>query len=95
MTSAPLAPFALWRAAPQLPALAILDAALMTAGEVLLAHYPTLDKSDAVFDTNRAPPDHCLVPILLAHLDELHYLLGRYQVAVQDAHAAADDDIPF
>jgi hypothetical protein len=81
---------ALLRAAPQLAALAILDAALLTAEEALLAHY-----LDATLHGERAPPDGCLVPVLVARFDELHHLLGRYHAAVQTALVAPDDDFPF
>lgn len=79
------------RAAPQLAALAILDAALVTAEEVLLAHHPDLGD----LDRERAPPDGSLVPILVAHFDELHYLLGRYHAAVRAALLDPNDDLPF
>lgn len=83
------------RAAPQLAALAILDAALVTAEEVLLAHYPELGSLDGVLNGERAPPDGDLVPILVAHFDELHHLLGRYHLAVRAALLAPSDDFPF
>jgi hypothetical protein len=87
---------ALLRAAPHLAALAILDAALFTAEEVLLAHHPTLLQDiDGILAGERAPPDGSLVPLLIAHFDELRYLLGRYCVDVRTALVAADDDIPF
>jgi len=82
------------RAAPQLAALAILDAALVTAEEVLLAHHPALGDLDGALHGDRAPPDGSLVPILVARFDELHHLLGRYHAAVRAALAAADD-FPF
>jgi hypothetical protein len=84
---------ALLRAAPHLAALAILDAALVTAEEVLLAHHPALD-FDGILSGERAPPDGSLVPILIAHFDELHHLLGRYHADVCTA-LLADDDFPF
>ena len=83
------------RAAPQLAALAILDASLVTAEEVLLAHHPDLGDLDGVLHGERAPPDSSLVPILVAHFDELHFLLGRYRAAVRTALLAANDDFPF
>lgn len=83
------------RAAPQLAALALLAAALVTAEEVLLAHHPDLGDLDGLLRGDRAPPHGCLVPILVAHLDELHYLLGRYHAAVQAALLAPNDDFPF
>jgi hypothetical protein len=83
------------RAAPQLAALAILDAALLTAEEVLLAHHPDLGDLDAVLQRERAPPDDALVPILVAHFDALHHLLGRYHAAVRTALLAPNDDFPF
>lgn len=93
--SAPIPTPALLRAAPQLAALAILDAALLTAEEALLAHYPRLGEIDAILHGERAPPDGCLVPVLVARFDELHHLLGRYHAAVHTALAAPDDDFPF
>lgn len=84
----------LLRIAPHLGALAILDAALVTAEEVLLAHHPALHDLDAILHGERAPPDGSLVPILIAHFDELRHLLGRYRVDVQTA-LLADDDFPF
>jgi hypothetical protein len=85
---------ALLRAAPQLAALAILDAALVTAEEVLLAHHPALKDLDNILNGERAPPDGSLIPILIAHFDELHHLLGRYRTDVRTA-LLADDDFPF
>jgi hypothetical protein len=85
----------LLRAAPQLAALAILDAALFTAEEVLLAHHPALDDLDGILHGERAPPDGSLVPILIARFDELRHLLGRYRIDVRTALLADDDDIPF
>jgi hypothetical protein len=83
------------RAAPQLAALAILDAALVTAEEVLLAHHPALDDLDGALYGDSLPPDGALVPILIARFDELHHLLGRYHVAVRSSLLAANDDFPF
>jgi hypothetical protein len=88
------------RSAPQLAALAILDAALVTAEEALLAHHPVLDNLDeAVYDAVRCrdPPslDGALVPVLVARFDELHHLLGRYHLAVRNAQIAQNDDFPF
>ncbi len=82
-------------AAPHLAALAILDAALFTAEEVLLANHPALRDLDLVLNGERAPPDGCLIPILIAHFDELRHLLQRYQLAVQADLLAPDDDFPF
>jgi hypothetical protein len=83
------------RAAPELAALAILDAALITAEEVLLAHHPDIGDLDGILYGERAPPDDSLVPILVAHFDELHYLLGRYHGAVRAARLTPNDGIPF
>jgi hypothetical protein len=85
----------LLRAAPHLAALAILDAALVAAEEVLLANYPALHDIDAVLNGGRAPPQGSLIPILVAHFDELRDLLRRYQLAVQADLLAPDDDFPF
>jgi hypothetical protein len=91
--TAALPPPFLLRAAPHLAALAILDAALLAAESVLLAHYPDLDCDG---DLNRPPAtaDTFLVPILVAHLDELRHLLERYDDAVRAA-LLAPDDFPF
>ena len=70
------------RAAPQLAALTILDAALVTAEEVRLAHRPVLDPSTALYGDS-SQPDGALVPILIARFDQLHSLLGRYHLAVR------------
>ena len=86
---------ALLRAAPHLAALAILDTTLVTAEEVLLAHHPTFHDLDLVLHRERAPPEGALVPILIAHFDELRYLLQRYHLAVQADLLAPDDDFPF
>ncbi len=86
---------ALLSAAPHLAALAILDAALFTAEEVLLASHPALGDLDAVLHGERAPPDGSLIPILIAHFDELRHLLRRYDLAVQADLLAPDDDFPF
>jgi hypothetical protein len=94
VTTTTIPPPALLRAAPHLAALAILDAALLTAEEVLLAHHPALD-IDGILHGERAPPDGSLVPLLIAHFDELRHLLGRYAIDVRRALLAADDDIPF
>jgi hypothetical protein len=83
------------RVAPQLAALAILDAALITAEEALLAHHPVLDELDVILHGDPPPPDGCLVPILIAHFDELHHLLGRYQAAVRTSLLAVSNDFPF
>jgi hypothetical protein len=73
------------RAAPELAALALLDAALVTAEEALLAHHPGLGDLDGVLHGERAPPEASLVPILVARFDELHHLLARYHLAVRAA----------
>ncbi len=86
---------ALLCAAPHLAALAILDAALFTAGGVLLANHPALPDLDAVLHGERAPPDGSLIPILIARFDELRHLLQRYHLAVQADLLAPDDDFPF
>lgn len=93
---------ALLRVAPEMAALAILHAALLTAEEALLAHSPALGELDAIPYGERAPPEHgerappedCLVPVLVARFHELRYLLGRYQ-AVQTALHDPDNDFPF
>jgi hypothetical protein len=83
------------RAAPQLAALAILDAALLTAEESLLAHHHHLGDLDTILHGERAPPQDSLVPILVAHFDALHHLLGRYHAAVRTALLATNDAFPF
>jgi hypothetical protein len=82
-------------AAPHLATLALLDAALFTAEEVLLANHPALGDLDAVLKGERAPPEGSLIPILIAHFDELRHLLRRYHLAVQADLLAPDDDFPF
>ena len=86
---------ALLSAAPHLATLAILDAALFTAEEVLLANHPALRDLDAVLHGERAAPDGSLIPILIARFDELRELLRRYHLAVQADLLAPDDDFPF
>ncbi len=86
---------ALLCAAPHLAALAILDAALFTAEEVLLAKHPDLGDLDAVLNGEQAPPEGSLVPVLIAHFDALRELLRRYNLAVQAGLLAMDDDLPF
>jgi len=81
------------RAAPELGALVILDAALVTAEETLLAHHPAADLDGDL--PGDAPPDGVLAAVLIARFDELHHLLGRYQIAVRSARRAANDDFPF
>lgn len=83
------------RAAPQLAALTILDAALVTAEEVLLAHHPVLDDLDGPLYGDSPPLDGALVPILIARFDELHHLLRRYHLAVRTSLLAPSDDFPF
>jgi hypothetical protein len=88
------------RAAPQLAALTILDAALVTAEEALLAHHPVLDSlDDAIYDGalhgDYPPLDGALVPILIARFDELRHLLGRYHLAVRTSLLAPNNDFPF
>ncbi len=78
----------LLHAAPQFATLAVLDTALATAEEVLLAHHPALHRE-------RAPPDTALIPILIAHVDELRHLLRRYHLAVEAELLAQDDGYPF
>ncbi len=86
----------LLRVAPHLAALAILDAALIAAEEVLLANHPALRDLDLVLNGDRAPPpEGSLIPILIAHFDELRDLLRRYNLVVQADILAPDDDIPF
>ena len=82
------------RTAPQLAALAILDAALVTAEEALLAHHPEVEDLDRILHGERAPPNGSLVPILVSHFDELHYLLGRYYTAVRAGLAVPHDGFP-
>ena len=94
-TSIPIA--VLLRSAPQLAALAILDSALTTAGDVLLAHCPEpAEPDDPHLDALLlGDPDRSLVPLLLAHFDELQFLIGRYQIAIRTSVVEAYDDIPF
>jgi hypothetical protein len=88
-----LPPPILLGAAPQLAALVILYAALLTAEEVLLAHYPDVD-FDADLDGRTPTVDTLLAPILVARFDELHLLLQRYDDAVRAA-LLAPNDFPF
>ena len=81
------------RAAPELAALVILDAALVTAEETLLAHHPGADVDGDL--PGDAPPDGALAAVLVARFDELHHLLGRYHLAVKSTRLAANDDFPF
>ena len=83
------------RAAPELAALAILDAALVTAQEALLAYHPAREDFDGDLHVPSPPPEHLLVAILVARVDELHHLLGRYHAAVRASLLAAHDDFPF
>ena len=93
MTLLALPTLDLLRAAPELGALVILDAALVTAEETLLAHHPAADlDADLPGD---APPDGVLAAVLIARFDELHHLLGRYHLAVRSALRATNDDFPF
>ena len=93
MITTPIPTPVLLRAAPHLGALAILDAALFTAEEVLLAHHTELTDLEGILDGGRAPPAGCLVPVLVAHFDELRHLLGRYRIEVRTALFADDDDL--
>lgn len=100
MTITALPTLAQLRAAPALAALTILDAALVTAEEALLAHHPVLDHlDDALYDgalCGDSPAlDGALVPILIARFDELHHLLGRYHLAVRTSLLAPNADFPF
>jgi hypothetical protein len=88
-----LPPLDLLRAAPELAALVILDAALVTAEETLLAHHPAADLDGDL--PGDAPPDGVLAAVLVARFDELHHLLGRYHLAVKSTRLAANDDFPF
>ena len=93
MTLLALPTLELLRAAPELAALVILDAALVTAEETLLAHHPAADLDG---DLPADPlPDGVLAAVLIARFDELHHLLGRYHLAVKSARLAANDDFPF
>lgn len=86
---------ALLRAAPQLASLALLDAALLTAEEMLLAHHPAREDFDGDVHGPSPPPDRMLAAILVARCDDLHHLLGRYYAAVQRSLLTPNDDIPF
>jgi hypothetical protein len=94
MITLALPPPAHLRAAPQLAALALLDAALLTAEDVLLAHYPDA-AFDRDFDGLAATTHALLAPILVARFDELRLLLERYDAALRATLRASDDDIPF
>jgi hypothetical protein len=88
-----LPPPGLLLAAPQLAALTILHAALLTAEDMLIAHYPDVDY-DGDRDGDPITADIFLVPILVARLDELRHLLERYYAAVKDSFLPRDD-FPF
>ncbi len=93
MITTRLPPPGLLLVAPQLAALTILHAALLTAEDMLIAHYPDVD-----FDSDHvdgpASADTFLVPIIVARLDELRLLLDRYYAALKDSFLPRDD-FPF
>lgn len=93
MTLLALPTLDLLRAAPELAALVILDAALVTAEETLLAHHPAADLDGDL--PRDGPPDGLLVAVLIARFDELHDLLRRYHLAVRSTRRATNDDFPF
>jgi hypothetical protein len=89
-----LPPPGLLLAAPQLATLTILHAALLTAEDMLIAHYPDVDYN-GYRDDAPAAAETFLVPIIVARLDELRHLLDRYYAAVKDSFLAPVDDFPF
>jgi len=83
------------RAAPELAALALLDAALVTAEEALLAFHPAVDDLVGTFQ-GQTPPLRCAIAaILVARFEELHELVGWYRLSNTPPRYPADDDFPF
>jgi hypothetical protein len=81
---------------PELAVLAVLDAALASAQQALVAYNP--DAWDS-FPTRegRIPPLRCvLASLLVTRIDELAELFDWYRLAVRPLpHPSPDDDIPF
>jgi hypothetical protein len=75
--------------------LAVLDAALATAEETLLAYHTPLEELMSTFEG--CPPPSCvLAALLIARLGELHELLGHYRLVCQPHPDYPDDDgFPF
>ncbi len=80
-------------AAPELAVLAILDAALAAAEEVVITYHPAITDLGGTYQ-GRAPPLSCAVAsILVARFAELRDLLAWYRLAVRSP--PPDDDFPF
>lgn len=82
----------LW-AAPELAVLAILDAALAAAAEVLFAYHPGLHDLAGTYQGRAPPLCGALAAILVSRFEELRDLLAWYRLAVQSP--PSDDDFPF
>jgi hypothetical protein len=94
MSTSPIPSSQLLLAAPELAALAVLDAALATAEQVLFAYHPALDDLGGTFQ-GRPPPLRCSVAaILVVRFEELQGLLAWYRLAAQP-RPQDDDDFPF
>lgn len=78
--------------APELGALALLDAALVVADHVLHVQHVELEDILRRFDFDR-PPDAVIAALLAQRLRELRSLLALYTATVQ--RIGPSDDIPF
>ncbi len=74
--------------APELGALALLDASLVVADQALRLEHAELEHALRRHDPNR-PPEALVASLLTERFRELRSLLGIYVVAVRR------DDIPF
>jgi hypothetical protein len=83
------------RAAPELAALAVLDAALVTAEEMLLAYHPAVDDLVGTFQGHTPPLRCAIAAILVARFVELHELVGWYRLVNKPSRDSAADDFPF
>jgi hypothetical protein len=80
------------RVAPELGALALLDAALVVADHALHVEHAELDAALRRLDPDR-PPEFFIAALLAGRLRELRTLVAAYIVAVR--RAGCCDDLPF
>lgn len=79
---------------PEAATLAVLDAALIAAEQVLRSEHPTLD--DVPFDPEHdVDPALLIAHLILRHADELRDLLHLYAAAVHRAVRCTTDDNVF
>lgn len=83
------------RREPELPTLAVLDAALMAARAALIAEHPD---AGCLHTAGPVPPLLMVAALLVDRTHELRALLTRYRRALDDFRAAEDfrqSEFPF